>query len=112
MKGVDVDLVKDLGDLGLDVLRGVAQHVARCRIERRFAEPTQACIEHLGALRLVVGPHQHVPSAEVDVVGEGHGDAQGWEGLVEGFVAHEDLVDRGLLAAGEGHHLVAGLEDP
>lgn len=108
MEGVDVDAVEDLSNLRLDVARGVAQDVAGGGVERCFAEPAKARIEGLGALRLVVGSDQHVASAEVDVIGEGHGDAQRREGLVQGGVAHEDLVDGAFLAAWQGHHLVAG----
>ena len=107
VEGVDVDAVQDLRDLGLDVARGVAQDVARCRVERRFAEPADACVKGLGALGLVVGADEHVSSAEVDVVREGHGDAQRWEGFVEGDVADEDLVNGALFAAGQGHHFVS-----
>ena len=75
VEGVDVDAVEDLSDLRLNVARGVAQDVARRRIERRFAEPADSGIEGLGALGLVVGSDEHVASAEVDVVRQGHGDA-------------------------------------
>ena len=109
VEGVDVDAVQDLGDLGLDVARGVSQDVARRRVERRFAEPADAGIEGLGALGLVVGTHEHVAAAEVDVVRQGHGDAQGRERLVEGSVADKDLVDGAFLSAGQCHNLVAGL---
>ena len=42
MEGVDVT-VQDLCDLRLNVARGVAQDVARRRVEWRFAEPADAC---------------------------------------------------------------------
>ena len=50
VEGVDVNAVEDLGDFRLDVARGVTQNVARGGVERRFAEPTDAGIEGLGAL--------------------------------------------------------------
>ena len=112
VKGVDVNAVKDLRDLRLNVARGVPKDVTGGGVEGRFAEPANACVEGLGALWLVVGADQHVASAEVDVVGEGHGDAQWGKGLVEGGVAHEDLVDGAFLAAGQGHDFVAGFPNP
>ena len=108
VEGVDVDAVEDLRDLRLNVARGVSQDVARRRVERRFAEPADSGIEGLGALGLVVGSDEHVASAEVDVVRQGHCDAQRREGLVEGGVADEDLVDGAFLAARQSHHLVSG----
>ena len=112
MEGVDVDAVEDLGDLRLDVARGVTQDVARRRVERGFAEPTDACVKCLGALGLVVGTDEHVSTAEVDVVREGHGDAQRRECLVERGVADEDLVDGAFLAAGQRYYFVAGFPNP
>ena len=75
VQGVDVDAVEHFRDFGLDVPRGVTQYVAGGGIERGFAQPAKARIEGLGALGLVVGADEHVSSAEVDVVREGHGDA-------------------------------------
>jgi hypothetical protein len=71
---IDIDAIVQRGDKGTHLARRMLQQITAPDVERFFAHPTENALELRRALRQIMPPHNHIPTADVDLVGQAEDD--------------------------------------
>ncbi len=111
VQGVDVYLVAQFVDAAAGDHGGLLDEVAALGIHGLLAHPDKRRLDVPAYLRQIVGPDQHVPAADVDLVLQRHGDGLLGQGALQVAVHGDDGFHAAPFAGRQGDHFVAFLED-
>ena len=89
---------------------GVLERIAPADVQRVLAHPADRAVELPRGRRLIRGRHQHVASADVELIGQAQRHRHRRHGLLRLGVERVDLGDRRRHPGREHDDLVAGLQ--
>src|SRR5436190_16341874 len=107
---VDVHAVLHFLDHAPRIAGGVLDRVLATGHQWTLVEPAEHHVDVLTGLRRVVGAHDHVAAADIDLVGQGHHHALRGEGLLQFPFTEVDALDRALESAGQHLHGIPDAE--
>ena len=106
-QGVDIDGIPQLGDFSGDLACGLFDGVGFAGDERLLRHPDHHRLDLLADVRHVIGMHQHVATADIDLIVQCDRDGHRRKRLLQLPIISDDRCDTTFFAARKRHHLIA-----